>query len=207
MSGTGGTLSSSMNAHAAVCDVSVVIPFCDDEERIGALLGKVASHLKALGLRFEILAVDEDCRDNTLPLVQFLQTRLPEIKILLAEHGLGYATGAAIARGQVVWLLDPGAPSPFLPFRRAHEHLLRGTTDVVSIRGRFLACRRSRAWKLLAEVRGRGATYERRLLARASSRRLHVTEWSSGEPPPLRRFWQTLLSPLSRLKWAGFHQK
>ena len=159
---------------------------------------KVAAHLRALGLRFEILAVDEDCCDNTLPLVQFLQTRLPEIRILLAEHGLGFATGAAFARGQVVWLLDPEGPAPFLPFRRAHEHLARGATDVVTVHGRFLACRRSRAWKLLAEVRGRGAVYERRLLRRASARKLHVTEWRSGEPPPLRRFCQALLAPLGR---------
>jgi len=184
------------------CDVSVVVPFTDDEERIGALLAKVAAHLRALGLRFEILAVDEDCRDNTLPLVQYLSTRLPELRVLLAEHGLGFATGAAFARGQVVWLLDPEAPSPCLPFRRAHERLVAGLTDVVAIRGRFLACRRSRAWKLLAEVRGRGESYQRRLLRRAGARRLHVTEWIGGEPPPMRRFWQALLAPLARMKLA-----
>jgi glycosyltransferase involved in cell wall biosynthesis len=179
-----------------------VVPFTDDEERIGALLGKVAAHLRALGLRFEILAVDEDCRDNTLPLVQFLMTKLPELRILLAEHGLGFATGAAFARGQVVWLLDADAKAPCLPFRRAHERLAGGVTDIVAIRGRFLACRRSRVWKLLGEVRGRGETYQRRILRKAAARRLHVTQWAGGEPPPMRRFWQALLGPFARMKLA-----
>lgn len=41
-------------------DVSVVLPFGDDEEAVGIAVKRTAEHLRHLGLSFEILAIDED---------------------------------------------------------------------------------------------------------------------------------------------------
>ena len=46
-------------------DISVVIPFADDEERIGLAVRRVAEALRAAGRTFEIIAVDEHSGDNS----------------------------------------------------------------------------------------------------------------------------------------------
>ena len=43
-------------------DVSVILPFGDDEELVGIAVRRTAEHLRGLGLSFEILAIDEDSR-------------------------------------------------------------------------------------------------------------------------------------------------
>ena len=46
-------------------DVSVIMPFGDDEEAVGVAVRRTAEHLRGLALRFEILAIDEDSGDNS----------------------------------------------------------------------------------------------------------------------------------------------
>jgi glycosyl transferase family 2 len=167
------------------CDVSVVIPFTDDEERVGALTRRVAEHLGALGMRFEILAVDEDSRDNSVALLTLLREAVPQLRVLAAAADAGFDAGARVARGRTLLLLHVDrAQASLAPFSRAHRHVVSGESDVVVLRGRFLLCRRVRAWQVLDGARGRGAVYERRVLRRAAARRLRVELPTDG--PPLR---------------------
>lgn len=162
-------------------EVSVVIPFADDEERVGALSRRIAGHLRALGLRFEILAVDEDSGDNSVALLSLLRAEVPELRVLEAPgHGHGFAAGARAARGSVLWLVDArrGASSGLAPFSWAHARVSGDAADVVAVEGRYVLCRRTRAWRVLDAVRGRGDAFERRFLRRARTRGLRV------ETPP-----------------------
>src|SRR5262249_17995876 len=78
-------------------EVSVVVPFRDDEERVGALARRLAGHLRALGLSFELLFVDEDARDNSVALLLLLRDReLPELRVLTASGALGFALGSPL---------------------------------------------------------------------------------------------------------------
>ncbi len=174
------------------CDVSVIIPFTDAEERVGAAGRRVAEHLRALGLSFEILAVDENSGDNSVPLLALMRTSIPELRLLAAAPGEGFAAGGRVARGRALWLLDvERADAPLASFTWAYGRVRDGAADAVVVPSRWVVCRRTRVWRTLEAVRGRGATHERRFLRRARLGRLRV------ETPPVtvpRRRWPRLLA-------------
>ncbi len=157
-------------------DVSVIIPFSDDEERVGRLARRVARHLRSLHLSFELLYADEGSGDNSVALLGLLaRIELPEILLCTAPPGRGFAAAAAHARGQTLWLLDVArVDTPFSPFAWAHGRLVDDVADVVVVSGRFALARRTRAWKALDGVRGRGDDFERSLRRRARRHRLRV---------------------------------
>ena len=62
---------------ASECDVTVIVPFADDEERVGTLGRRIAEHLHALGVSFEILAVDEGGDDNSVSLLSLVHASVP----------------------------------------------------------------------------------------------------------------------------------
>jgi hypothetical protein len=157
-------------------DVSVVMSFADDEERVGRASRRIADHLRELGCRFEIIAVDEDSCDNSVALLSLLRASAPELQIVVASReGRAYAAGARVARGRALWLLDAAqADGPLSAFGWALRRVLSEEADLVDVDGRFLVCRRTRVWTLLDDARGRGDVFARRLVRRARSRRLKV---------------------------------
>jgi glycosyltransferase involved in cell wall biosynthesis len=163
-------------------DVSVVMSFADDEERVGRASRRIAEYLHELGCRFEIIAVDEDSRDNSVALLSLLRASAPELQIVVASReGRAYAAGARVARGRVLWLLDAAhADSPLAAFGWALRRVLADEADLIDVDRRFLVCRRTRVWALLDDARGRGDVFARRLVRRARSRRLKV----EGLPAP-----------------------
>ncbi len=177
-------------------DVSVVVPFRDDEERVGALARRLAAHLRALGLTFELLFVDEDARDNSVALLLLLRDReLRELRVLTASGALGFAVGARVARGRTLWFLDVAqAAAPLAPFAWARRRLAEGV-DVVRVSGRFTVVRRARTWPVVAGLPGRGDAFAAALAARAHRRRLAVETVAARDAPLLAR----LLGALSRV--------
>ena len=171
------------------CDLSVIIPFTDDEEIVGALSRRAAAHLDALGARHEILAVDEGSGDNSLALLTLMRERLPSLRLLAADAGEGFAAGARVARGRIVWLWDSRhAAAPVAPFAWAHGRVAGGHGDIVLIPGRYAVCRRTASWKVLESARGRGAAYERQLLRHAERRHVRVST-PPAAPAPRRWTW------------------
>ena len=67
-------------------DVSVVLPFGDDEDVIGTAVRRVASHLREHGLSFELIAVDEDSGDNSHAVLALLRSDFGELRI---SHAAG----------------------------------------------------------------------------------------------------------------------
>ena len=168
-------------------DVSVVVPFGDDEELVGALAGRLAGHLRGLGLTFELLFVDENARDNSVALLLLL--RLPELRVLLAGNRRGFAVGAQAARGKLLWFFDVAqAGAPLAPFSWARRRLGEGA-DVVYLRGRFSVARRARTWPIVTELAGRGDDFGEALARRARRRRLAVEELPRRDAP----LWSRLL--------------
>jgi hypothetical protein len=173
------------------CDLSLIIPFSDDEETVGAMSRRAAAHLSALGVRFEILAVDEDSGDNSVALLGLLREGLPQLQLLPAAPRAGFAAGARVARGRTLWMWDPTrASSPLAALGWACRRL-DGGDDVAVVPGRFLVCRRTTAWRTALRVHGRGQLYETRLVAEARRRRLSVAAPPGPPPPPplLRRLF------------------
>lgn len=163
-------------------DVSVVIPFADHEDLIGAACGRIARHIAELGLSYEILAVDEASGDNSHAVLGLLRRSLPPLRIIAgARPGRGFAMGSACARGRVLWLVEPhSALRSLAPFGRAHARVMRGELDLAVVRGRFSVMKRSRALGLVDATHGAAGAFERRLVRRAGSRGLNVESYEVG---------------------------
>ena len=168
--------------HTGTLDVSVVVPFADHEDLIGAACGRIARHLAELGLSYEILAVDEASGDNSHAVLGLLRRSLPPLRIIAgARPGRGLAMGSACARGRVLWLVEPhSALRSLAPFGRAHARVVRGELDLAVVRGRFSVVKRSRALGVVDAIAGSAGVFERRLVRRASSRGLNVESYEVG---------------------------
>jgi hypothetical protein len=163
-------------------EVSVVLPFADDEDVIGTAVRRVANHLREYGVSFEIIAVDEDSGDNSHAVLALLRKDLAELRIASAPgRGRGFAKGAQRARGHVLWLVEPRAAlAPLAPFGRAYRRVCRGEHDLVVAGARFALCHRTHCLSVLESVRGLGVTYQRRLARRAMARKLGVEQQVLG---------------------------
>lgn len=148
--------------------MTLVVRVCDDEERVGHVVLRLARHVRALGLSFEILVADEGSGDNTLAVAALLKRVVPELEVLHAPPGRGYYDACARARGRAILLYDVRADAPLAGLGLALERLRAGT-DVVAIGGRWLVFRRTRAWRAFdaLTVRRDYASLERRFLRRA----------------------------------------
>ena len=163
-------------------DVTVILPFTDDEDFIGSACQRIARHLTEQGLSFELLAVDEGSGDNSIALLALLRPALPQMRLLHgAAPGRGFALGAAAARGRVLWLIEAESASRSLSaFGRPHGRVARGELDLAVVRGRFAVLKRARALGMLDAVTGRSVTFERRLVKRAQRRQLAVEAYEIG---------------------------
>jgi hypothetical protein len=179
-----------MMPSSGAIDVSVILPFADHDDVIGAACGRLARHLSELGPSFEILAVDEASGDNSHAVLGLLRRSLPPLRIVAgARPGRGFTIGSACARGRVLWLIEPHSGLRSLaPFGRAHARVARGELDLAVVRGRFAVARRDRALGLVHDVHGSGAAFERRLVRQAQTRRLLVESYEVGsvERPAVR---------------------
>lgn len=164
-------------------DVSVVLPFGDDEDLIGTAVRRVSAHLRERGLSFEIVAVDEASGDNSHAVLALLRPDMPELRIANAPgRGRGFASGAQRARGRTLWLIaaTAAARSPLSPFGRAYRRVHRGELDLVSVERRFVVCHRTRALSAIDGLRGAGSAFQRRLLKRSLGRDLAVEQQVIG---------------------------
>jgi hypothetical protein len=153
-------------------DISVIVPFSDDEDIIGRACTRVAEHLTTLGLDFELLAIEEDCGDNSHALLGLLRPQLPQLSVLYADGpNRAYATAARQARGRVLWMLSPEAALRHLaPFARAFRRVDAGELDAVVVEDRFAVCHRTRSLDALMSWRGRRFSGFRRRLDRQFGR-------------------------------------
>ncbi|MSP17898.1 MAG: hypothetical protein EXR73_15070 [Myxococcales bacterium] len=168
-------------------EISAVLPFADDEDCLVGVARRVAAHLRGLGHRFELLAADEGTVDNSLALLSLVRHEVPELQLVVAAPGRGFAVGSLVARGRTLWLLDPAcAPAPGVlalgAFQGAHARIVAGTADLSVVAGRYLVARRTRVWRAIERTTGRGDAFERRLTDRAERAGLRVERGTGGAP-------------------------
>ena len=166
-------------------DVSVILPFGDDEDVIGAAIQRIAAHLRELSLSFELIAVDEDSGDNSHAVLALLRAQVPELRVTHAPaRGRGFDTGISRAQGQVLWLIEPhAAMQPVVGFARAFEQIRDdgpAARDAAVVRGRFAVAHRIRALEVAAGLRGTGDVYYRRFAKRLAARGLRLDVQVAG---------------------------
>lgn len=157
-------------------DVSVILPFGDDEEEVGIAVRRTAEHLRAIGLGFEILAIDEDSGDNSHAVLALLRAEIPELRVTHAPgRGRGVDVGAARAQGTLLLVATPDVASASLDGAGdACRRLLAGEGDAEVALARYTVAHRTRAMVAFRGVRLAGMAMHRRLAKRLQLRELSV---------------------------------
>jgi glycosyltransferase involved in cell wall biosynthesis len=142
--------------------LSVILAVREAEETIGRDVRQIAQHLRAAGVSFEIVAVNDGCCDNSLAVLRLLGAQLPELRICAGDaRGRAFLRGASEARGEVVALVESdGGSLPLATLGWALSRLER-TADAIVFRGRCTLVRRLTGLQPLVRTRGRGDLFQR----------------------------------------------
>jgi len=157
-------------------DVSVILPFGDDEEAVGIAVRRTAEHLRGLKLSFEIIAVDEDSGDNSHAVLALLRAEVPELRVTHAPgRGKGIDVGASRAQGTLLVVATPTVASASLDgVGEACRRLLANEGDAEVALTRYTVAHRVRALAAFRGARLLGPAMHRRLAKRLQVRNLVI---------------------------------
>lgn len=176
-------------------ELSLLVPIHDSEEWIGREIRAAVQHLSALGRRFEVVAVNDGCRDNSLAIVQLLAQDLPALKVICRDAGgrslVRAATEASAPVVVALHALGTTLPTPWAPLGWALSRIEAGQEAVV-VRSRYVVARRLPCLPAFAQARGRGDLFERAFERHARDLRLDVVGSRRATTP-------TVLDPVRRL--------
>lgn len=101
---------------AAQPDVSVVVPFLDEERSVLEMVRRTRDALDARRLAFELILVDDGSRDATAARLRELEAEDPRIRVFEFTRNFGQvaalACGLFEARGRVVVTIDGDLQNP-----------------------------------------------------------------------------------------------
>jgi len=157
-------------------DVSVVLPFGDDEEAVGIAVRRTAEYLRGLGLSFEILAIDEDSGDNSHAVLALLRAEVKELRVTHApSRGRGVDVGVSRAQGGVLLITTPDVASASLDGAGdACRRILTTEGDAEVALTRYTVAHRVRALGAFRGARLVGPAMHRRLAKRLQVQNLSV---------------------------------
>jgi hypothetical protein len=143
-------------------ELSVVIAVREAEETIGRDVHRMASHLREAGVSFEVLAVNDGCRDNSFSVLRLVAASVPELRLCAGDAaGRPFIRGAAEAHGEMIAMLDADrAGLPLAPLSWALARLRRGA-DAIVFRGRCILARRLVCLPVIIRATGSGDLFER----------------------------------------------
>ena len=120
----------------AELDVSVLVPVLDEAETVEELGSRVAAVLDGLGLRFEIVFVDDGSHDGTAERVRSAHGRDGRIKLVRLRRNFGKAAalsaGFEHSRGRIVVTMDGDLQDDPDEIPRLLAMLETGDLDLVS---------------------------------------------------------------------------
>jgi glycosyltransferase involved in cell wall biosynthesis len=89
---------------------SIVIPLYNEEENVRELYGRLKPVMDSIGDAYEIIFVDDGSTDNTLPLLQEIQTSDETVIVLSLRRNFGqtaaFAAGFDYSRGNIIVTMD-----------------------------------------------------------------------------------------------------
>lgn len=92
------------------CDLSIVVPFLNEEESISHMYDAVISAVEPLGCRFELIFVDDGSTDRTLEIARQLAASDTRLRVIKFRRNYGQtpamAAGIDHARGRVIVTMD-----------------------------------------------------------------------------------------------------
>jgi len=103
--GAGGT-----GAAAAVLDLTVLVPVYNEGDNLAPLLEKLESDLRPLGLRYEVLILDDGSTDGTAERLRSLRSRHPSLRAFSFRRNYGKSAALSVgfreARGRSIVTMD-----------------------------------------------------------------------------------------------------
>jgi glycosyltransferase involved in cell wall biosynthesis len=97
-------------SEAAELDLSVVVPFYQEEASVPAFFAELLATLDRLGLRAEVIAVDDGSSDGTFAALAAVRASDPRVKVVRLRRNYGQtaglAAGFANAKGRVIVTMD-----------------------------------------------------------------------------------------------------
>jgi glycosyltransferase involved in cell wall biosynthesis len=102
-------------------EISVVIPCYNEEKNVEAIANAVIQQLNPLGLSFDIIFIDNDSSDNTLPLLREMCKKNPIIRLIVNTRNFGqmrsptHAIYQARGEGVIGMCADFQDPPELLP--------------------------------------------------------------------------------------------
>jgi glycosyltransferase involved in cell wall biosynthesis len=107
-------------------DLSVVIPCYNEEENAEAICAAVTAELEPLALTFEIIFIDNDSTDATVPIIKGICARDPRVRLIVNTRNYGqmrsptYGIYQAHGRAVIGMCADFQDPPALLPQFVAH---------------------------------------------------------------------------------------
>jgi len=193
-------------------DLTIIIPTYKEEANIRKIIVAVTSTLKVHNLMGEILVVDDNSPDNTIPIVNDLMRRLPHLRLRIRREDKGLSQSvvegfsSALSDNLIVIDADGSHPPGLIPqmFKR-----LQAGNDVV-IGSRYMPGGGIKKWPLGRRIISLGATFLGRLLFP------DITDPVSGffgikravvENAPLKpKGYKILLEVLGKGQWEIFSE-
>jgi dolichyl-phosphate beta-glucosyltransferase len=98
------------------CEISVVIPAYNEEERIARSMKETSEYLKKSFKTWEIIVVDDGSHDKTQAIFQSIMAHIPSVHFIRfkTNRGKGHAVreGVKAAQGQLLLVMDADLATP-----------------------------------------------------------------------------------------------
>lgn len=119
-------------------DLSIVIPMMNEEDGINSLFGRLFPTIDGMGLKFEVVCVNDGSTDNTIPALLSIQRNRPELVIVDLSRNFGkeaaLTAGIAASSGAAVVPLDADLQDPPELISEMIERWKLGAEVVLAVR-------------------------------------------------------------------------
>ena len=91
-------------------DLSVIVPIFNEEESVAPLYASIKKACDGLGIRYEVLFLDDGSTDGTYQRLSELHDQYPEVKVVKFRKNYGQtaamAAGFEHAKGEIIISMD-----------------------------------------------------------------------------------------------------
>jgi glycosyltransferase involved in cell wall biosynthesis len=120
----------------AELDISVVLPIYNEAGNLELFIPELSAALRDVGRSYEILAVDDGSRDESVTVLRALKSREPNLRIVQFRRNFGqtaaFAAGFDLARGLYVVTMDADGQNDPADLSKLLDVMVSGGYDIVS---------------------------------------------------------------------------